>query len=172
MPRCKVCKDKFEPKYFLQKTCLNAACLIEWKNRIKDKEWKAEKKQLKNKLKTYSDHVKELQVIFNRFIRKRDDGLPCISCGNPNMKKVNASHYYNANNHYSVRFNEDNVHSACEYCNTYLSGNLIPYREALIKKIGIERFRYLESIANDTVKYSIPELIELKVIYKDKIKKL
>jgi hypothetical protein len=88
------------------------------------------------------------------------------------MKKVNASHYYNANNHYSVRFNEDNVHSACEYCNTYLSGNLIPYREALIKKIGLERFEYLESIANDTVKYSIPELIEMKVIYKDKIKQL
>jgi hypothetical protein len=35
MPRCKVCKYKFEPKYFLQKTCLNAACLIEWKNKVK-----------------------------------------------------------------------------------------------------------------------------------------
>jgi hypothetical protein len=53
-----------------------------------------------------------------------------------------------------------------------LSGNLIPYREALIKKIGLERFEYLESIANDTVKYSIPELIEMKVIYKDKTKQL
>ena len=110
--------------------------------------------------------LRSYRVIFNKFIRARDNGLPCISCGNPNMKKVNASHYYNANNHYAVRFNEDNVHSACEYCNTYLSGNLIPYREALIKKIGLERFEYLESIANDTMKYSIPELIELKVIYK------
>jgi hypothetical protein len=159
MPRCRICKDKFEPKYFLQKTCFEPSCILEWKNKVKAKEWKQQKKVLKEKLKTYSDHVKELQVIFNKFIRARDNGLPCISCGNPNMKKVNASHYYNANNH-------------CEYCNTYLSGNLIPYREALIKKIGIERFEYLESIANDTMKYSIPELIELKVIYKDKIKKL
>jgi hypothetical protein len=170
--RCKVCRDKFEPKYFLQKVCLEPSCILEWNKKVKDKEWKAEKKVLKDKLKTYSDHVKELQIIFNKFIRARDNGLPCISCSNPNMKKVNASHYYNANNHYSVRFNEDNVHSACEYCNTYLSGNLIPYREALIKKIGIERFKYLELIANDTVKYSIPELIEMKVIYKDKIKQL
>jgi hypothetical protein len=148
--------------------CCSPKCAIEYDKRLKQKSWNKEKKVLKEKLKTYSDHVKELQVIFNKFIRARDNGLPCISCGNPNMKKVNASHYYNANNHYSVRFNEDNVHSACEYCNTYLSGNLIPYREAL----GLERFEYLESIANDTVKYSIPELIEMKVIYKDKIKQL
>ena len=30
MPRCKICRDKFEAKYFLQKACLNPACLAEW----------------------------------------------------------------------------------------------------------------------------------------------
>jgi hypothetical protein len=56
MPRCKICKDKFEPKYFLQKTCFEPACILEYKNKVKAKEWKAEKKVLKEKLKTYSDH--------------------------------------------------------------------------------------------------------------------
>ena len=41
MPRCKVCKDKFEPKYFLQKTCFEPSCILEWKNKVKAKEWKA-----------------------------------------------------------------------------------------------------------------------------------
>jgi len=30
MPRCKICRDKFESRYFLQKACLNPACLAEW----------------------------------------------------------------------------------------------------------------------------------------------
>ena len=170
--RCKVCKDKFEPKYFLQKTCLEADCILSWKDKVKEKEWKAEKKKIKESLKTVQELVLEVQKVFNSYIRARDYGLPCISCGNPNMKKVNASHYYNANNHWNVRFNEDNVHSACEYCNTHLSGNLIPYRVELIKKIGMERFELLESIANETRKFTKEELKEIKNYYKQKLKEL
>ena len=170
MPRCKVCKDKFEPKYFLQKTCFDPSCILEWKNKVKAKEWKQEKKVLKDKLKTNSDHVKELQVIFNKFIRARDKGLNCISCGNP-AKKENAGHYRSAGGSPEYRFNEKNVHLQCEYCNTFLHGNLIEYRKGLIKKIGLEEVEKLES-KTEAKKYSILELIEMKVIYKDKIKKL
>ena len=67
--RCKICKDKFEPKYFLQKTCFEPSCILEWKNKVKEKEWKAEKKAIKESLKTNADHVRELQVIFNKFTR-------------------------------------------------------------------------------------------------------
>lgn len=172
MPRCKICKDKFEPKYFLQKVCLEPSCILSWKDKVKEKEWKAEKKKIKEKLKTVQELVLEVQKVFNSYIRARDNGLPCVSCGNPNMKKVNASHYYNANNHWNVRFNEDNVHSACEYCNTHLSGNLIPYRAELIKKIGMERFELLESIANETRKFTKEELKEIKNYYKQKLKEL
>jgi len=170
MPRCKVCKDKFKAKYFLQKVCLEPSCILEWKNKVKAKEWKQEKKVLKEKLKTNSDHVKELQVIFNKFIRARDKGLNCISCGNP-AKKENAGHYRSAGGSPEHRFNEKNVHLQCEYCNTFLHGNLIEYRKGLIKKIGLEEVEKLES-KTEARKYSIPELIEMKVIYKDKIKKL
>jgi hypothetical protein len=30
MARCKICRDKFEPKYFLQKACIKPKCLAEW----------------------------------------------------------------------------------------------------------------------------------------------
>ena len=73
---------------------------------------------------------------FHKFIRTRDKDLPCICCGK--YTTLQAGHFYSASNS-SVRFNEDNVHGQCKKCNYFLSGNLLPYRENLIKKIGQER---------------------------------
>jgi len=75
---------------------------------------------------------------FHKFIRNRDQQQPCISCGK--FTTLQAGHFYSAGHHPSVRFNEDNVHGQCKRCNYFLSGNLTPYRENLIKKIGQERF--------------------------------
>ena len=75
---------------------------------------------------------------FHKFIRNRDHGQPCISCGK--YTTLQAGHFYSAGNHPSTKFNEDNVHGQCKRCNYFLSGNLLPYRENLIKKIGQERF--------------------------------
>lgn len=82
------------------------------------------------------------QTVFNAFIRKRDEGLPCISCGSYNT--AHASHFMSAGNYNYLRFNEDNVHLSCVKCNTFLHGNLIEYRKRLIQKIGQERVEYLE----------------------------
>ena len=84
--------------------------------------------------------VSQLKAIavrhFHKFIRTRDKDLPCISCGR--YTKLQAGHFYSASNS-SVRFNEDNVNGQCIQCNHFLSGNLLPYRQNLIKKIGQER---------------------------------
>jgi hypothetical protein len=85
-------------------------------------------------------------------------------------KKENAGHFWNANNHWSVRFDERNVHLQCEHCNTYLSGNLINYRYYLISKIGKDEYEKLESEANKTRKFTIEELKEIINTYKQKIK--
>ncbi|CAB4215321.1 Bacteriophage lambda NinG, partial [uncultured Caudovirales phage] len=58
-----------------------------------------------------------------------------------------ASHYYSAGKHNNLRFNEDNVWLSCRRCNYYMSGNLIPYRERLIKKIGLERVEKLDELS-------------------------
>lgn len=79
---------------------------------------------------------------FHKFIRKRDQGKPCISCGA--YTTLQAGHFFSAGNNPSVRFNEDNVHGQCKKCNYFLSGNLLPYRQNLIEKIGLERFKKLE----------------------------
>lgn len=169
--KCKYCKSVFSPITTLQKNCFEPNCVSEWINEVKEKNWKRKKAKLKMDLMTLSDHVKLAQTVFNKFIRLRDKLSPCISCQKKPLKE-NAGHFYNANNHWSVRFDERNVHLQCEHCNTYLSGNLIYYRENLLRKIGIEEFENLSVEATKTRKFTIDELKEIISTYKKKIKEL
>ena len=63
------------------------------------------------------------------------------------------------------------MHKQCVHCNQHKHGNLNEYTINLPIRIGQERFDALlkERLVNRH--YSIPELIELKVVYKSKIKK-
>jgi hypothetical protein len=174
MPRCKVCKDKFEPKYFLQKVCLTPSCILEFSSQEKAKVWKAEKKVLKDKLKTWMDYYQEALKVFNLYIRTRDKQAPCISCGAlAGTYRLTSGHYFPQGQNKSVALDEDNAHSQCWFnCNKNKSGNLTEYYPKLIEKIGQQRFDELEQRKNTVVKYSIPELKEIKAMYKIKIKQL
>lgn len=167
--KCKNCKELFTPiRTILEKYCTSPECIKIWIDSEKQKQWNKRKSELKKNSMTLQDHIKIAQSNFNYFIRLRDAGNNCISCGKKALKE-NAGHYFNANNHWSVRFDERNVHLQCEYCNTYLSGNLINYRDKLIEKIGIGEYNVLCEIAKETRKYSIPEVIEISEQYKEKI---
>jgi hypothetical protein len=154
---------------FLQKNCFDPNCVTEWINDVKQKNWQKKKAKLKADLMTVQDYIKIAQQVFNKYIRLRDAGNLCISCQKKPLKE-NAGHFYNANNHWNVRFDERNVHLQCEHCNTYLSGNLIEYRKQLINKIGIEQLTLLELEANKTRKFTIDELKQIINTYKKKIK--
>ena len=167
--RCKNCKEKFEPVRFNQKYCFNKMCVDAWVQEAKVKDWKKTKAKMKAELMTLQDYIKLAQITFNKYIRLRDKGNVCISCQKI-PKKENAGHFYNANNHYNVRFDENNVHLQCEHCNTFLSGNLINYRENLLKKIGAEEFNVLEGKSKVTRKFTKEELKEIIETYKKKIK--
>lgn len=167
--RCRNCKEKFEPVRFNQKYCLKDECIRVFVEEAKSKAWKKTKKNMQEDLETIQDLVKATQIVFNKYIRLRDKDELCISC-KQKPKKSNAGHYYNANNHWNVRFNEDNVHLQCEHCNTFLSANLINYRENLLKKIGEDKFQLLEAEANKTRKFTKEELKEIIETYKKKIK--
>lgn len=167
--KCKYCKSTFEPIAFLQKNCFDPDCVTEWIQETKQKNWKKKKAKLKLDLMTIQDYIKLAQQVFNKFIRLRDAGNFCISCQKKPLKE-NAGHYFNANNHWNVRFNENNVHLQCEHCNTYLHGNLIEYRPNLINKIGNSDFMILEAEAKKTRKFCVEDLKEIISIYKDKIK--
>jgi len=170
--RCKNCKQKFEPVRFNHKYCLQDDCIRAFVAEVKQKTWKETKTRMKTDLKTTQDWLKEAQTIFNQFINLRDKGLPCVSCGKPIKGRVNASHFWNANNHHNVRFDEDNVHSSCITCNQFLSGNLLEYRTRLCSKIGQKRFDELEEKRHITKKWTADELQQLIKEYKTKVRQL
>lgn len=173
MSKCKNCKEKFDPVKFLQKYCFKPECVKVWIAKETEKQWKSKKKQMIQKTETLQDHVKKTQTIFNTYIRLRDANEKCISCQKIVLKKQNAGHFWNANNHWNVRFDEENVNMQCEYCNMHLHGNLILYQDGLIKKIGVANYVALENRAkNVTRKFTIPELIEIQNFYKEKIKNI
>jgi hypothetical protein len=166
---CRKCGEQFTPYRTTDKICyLCAKTEQAMKNLEKMK--KAKTKQAKEELLTLADYLKLTQQVFNRYINLRDQNKNCISCFKPITGRVNASHYYNANNHYSLRFDEDNVHSSCITCNQYLHGNLIQYRKGLQERIGEAGISRLDALSNETRRFTKEELKELITEYKQKIK--
>ena len=117
-----------------------------------------------------SDLKKEVQKHFNRYIRLRDEGKMCISCGKREIS--HAGHYIAQGSTGALRYHEDNVNGQCVKCNVWDHGNLINYRIGLVKKIGEDRVQWLEDHRNDVKKWQREELNELMDKYKQKIKEL
>ena len=122
--KCKICKGEFNPYRPLQMVC-SPSCGYEYAKRQKTKEWKERKKKMKQDLLTVQDLMKIAQVHFNRYIRERDKGKPCISCGQELKGKFDAGHFWSSGGHKSVTFDENNVHGQCVACNQHKHGNLI-----------------------------------------------
>lgn len=125
-----------------------------------------------------SSLVKKLDKEFSLFIRLRDSkafgfkAFKCISCGQIKpFEKADCGHYYSRVK-MSTRFDEDNAHAECSYCNRYRADHLDGYRENLIKKIGQPRFDVLRYRSNQTKKWSAFELESLIKYYKEQNKKL
>jgi hypothetical protein len=159
------------------KTC-SPECALEWINQTKertklkvDRLDRVETKKALEKLKTRSDWLKDVQKVFNQFIKERDQTEPCISCGRHHTGQYHAGHYLSVGARPNLRFEENNVHKQCAPCNTYLSGNLINYRINLIKKIGLEEVEQLESDINPR-KYTIDDLKNIIEVYRKRVKML
>jgi len=176
--KCKVCLTTFEPKQFAQSVC-SPCCAIKHSKNLKaqkeQREWRVEKKIIKEKLKTLSEYESDAKKSFQHFVRLRDKNKPCISCNNPNPKDWCGSHYYSAGMYSGLMFDERNCHGACNtYCNKMLSGNLLEYRKGLINRYGIAYVDQLESEADSkrNYKYTKAELIAKKLKYDILVKEL
>jgi hypothetical protein len=172
MKKCKNCREPFTPiRSTLEKYCSKSECIRVFVEEAKSKAWAKTKKEKKAELMTVQDWIKIAQTAFNAYIRERDKGCLCISCGNV-PKKENAGHYFSAGGHSNLRFNEDNVHLQCEHCNTFLSGNLLNYQIGIEKRIGGERLLKIHEEAHRERRYTIDELKEITALYKKNLKEL
>lgn len=196
--KCKVCGEYFLPKFHdirIRWCSPEHGAILAMDEREKEKvkaaakrikqqkeAEKAGRQRLKAKresLKSKSQWDKEAQSAFNRYIRIRDEGKPCVSCGNPLIGKSNyltgsaidASHYRSRGAASHLKFNVFNVHSACTRCNRQLSGNAVEYRIRLIERIGLDRVERLES-DNEPRRFDIPYLQRIKSIFTRKARRL
>ena len=181
--KCKVCGCVFEkPKNRPFQDFCSIECgvklgmerrrkeVIKAKAEAKRKE-RAKTAAMRHKLETIPELTKKAQAAFNRYIRLRDRGKPCISCGKPWEENFQACHYVPAGRSNKLRFDEDNVHGGCVRCNLYESGNLRGYRIGLIERIGVERVEQLET-DHEVRKWAKEELRELTSKYKQLAKEI
>lgn len=189
--KCKVCGEYFVPKFHdirIRWCCPEHGTILAMEEREKEKV-KAAAKRIKEQkeaekagrqrrqekresLKSKSQWDKEAQSAFNRYIRIRDEGKECVSCGNPLLGKSNyltgsaidASHYRSRGAASHLKFNVFNVHSACTRCNRQLSGNAVEYRIRLIDRIGLERVERLEA-DNAPRRFDVTYLKRVKAIF-------
>lgn len=171
---CRKCKKEFEPLYqngiIMSRYCIS--CLVKKKKEKDKKDWDIEKKAIKEKLKTHSEWLNDFQRIFNQYIRTRDKGKTCISCGNPLSGKYDSGHFFSVGAYPNLRFNEDNAHGQCVACNQHKHGNITEYSLNLPLRIGNDRFIILLESRNQPLKLTTEEIKEKINYYKQKIKSL
>lgn len=169
---CKVCRGEFVPARMGQQAC-GPTCAIELVRAQRERQERREhtkaRAEARQRLKTLPDYIREAQAAFNGFIRRRDAGLPCISCGATPASgscggDFDAGHYRSRGAAPHLRFDERNCNAQCKRCNRYLSGNVVAYRAGLVARIGDEAVCALEA-DNGVRKWSKDELIEIRREY-------
>ena len=178
LKKCPECAEKYQPTRQLQPCCDKIECKASYairhveatRKRRRMQEMnvqRADRKVIKVKLeaiKPLSKWLKEAQAAFNRWIRKRDEALPCISCGRFHSGAYDAGHYRSVGAAGPLRFDPANVHRQCVPCNQHKSGNVIEYRLGLIQRIGLAEVERIEGPLPD-VKWTKEQAIAIKAKY-------
>ena len=179
---CKVCHCEFKPFLSTAKVC-SQACALTLGPALRAKAVKAEAVKEKradrvklDAMRTKPQLVALAQQAFNGFIRARDAGKVCISCGEPLQSArtggaFDCGHYRSVGSAVHMRFVEDNAHGQCKHCNRHLAGNHVAYRMKLIERIGA---RSVDLIEGDQVlrKYTKEGLLEIGRHYRAETRKM
>lgn len=175
--RCKVCRIEFDPRLPMQTVC-SPDCALSFAQSKRMKavkraqiQQRKEDKVRREKLKSRRDWEREAQQAFNAWVRLRDAGRPCISCGRKHGGQMHAGHYLSVGAHPEMRFEPLNVWAQCAPCNTYLSGNAVAYRQALVREIGEDKVQWLEG-PHEPKKYTVEQLQAIRDEYRRKVREL
>ena len=155
--KCKICNTEFTPHQYASCKTKCEACI---KLQQKDKKFKQLKKQIEKPLKprkTLKQKIDKQQEEVNAYVRKRDKGKPCISCGISGVY-LQAGHYIAIGQCQSLRYNLDNIHGQCWNCNCMNAGTQEMqkgFRKGLIARIGLEKVLALEEKKKRAGRYSL-----------------
>lgn len=107
---------------------------------------KGSKRRVKKE--TVSTLMKEADRLFSlkvRHMEQSDGSNHCFTCAKwfP-VKKLQCGHYL-SRFYKAARWDFDNARPQCMMCNMWKRGDLVVYRQNLIKEIGIERVEAVEA---------------------------
>lgn len=171
--KCRYCGDQSVPYGSIQPFCFSNECINKHNNVTLQKKKRKEKKQLLDN--DRSHWISRADESFNRFIRKRDEHMPCISCGyifREGGRQRHAGHMKPKGVNAILRYNEDNVHAQCSICNNFKSGEVGEYERNLRIRIGDDRVDYILAISKQVYTHTIGELKSIVKTYKIKLKSL
>lgn len=181
-PKAKTCTNpdcaaSFIPQRLGQAVC-SPKCGLAIKDVNKDKARKSLEqverqaiKAAKERIKSRADYLKDAQQAFNAWVRERDAGLPCISCGRHHEGQYHAGHYRTVGGSPELRFEPLNVHKQCAPCNNHKSGDIVNYRIELVRRIGAEKVDWLEG-PHEAKRYQIEELKAITADYRARLREL
>ena len=172
---CKGCGDKFVPDRPLQVVC-SVPCAWAYAGKENAKTDRRLTRAAKAKLKTRAQWMKEAQAAFNKFIRLRDAGQPCISCGRVEVEWTrggawDCGHFLGRGAYPELRFEELNAHKQCKSCNggsaKYAKkGRTVSkeYQARLIERVGQDKVDWLKG-PHEPKHYTIDDLKAVKSHY-------
>lgn len=179
-PKCKnpACRQPFTPMNSMQNVChykcglALAAIQRARKEAQLAREDRKSARERKERLKTRADYAADAQKAFNAWIRERDAGQPCISCGTTSDVQFCAGHYRTVGACPELRYEPLNVHRQCnKNCNLEKSGNIVEYRIRLVQKIGADQVAWLEG-PHEPKRYTIDDLKAITREYRAKVREL
>lgn len=145
------------------------------RQRESEKEGRQRRRAKRIELKTKSQWRSEAQTAFNKYVRLRDSGKPCISCGRlPEQKlggTMDCGHYRTRGAARHLSFNLHNTAAQCVYCNRDRAGAQKAFEQGLVQRIGQEA---VDALNNDNTirNFDIPYLQRVKSIFTRKSRAL
>lgn len=154
-PKERKCKVRDCCNYFIPRSTMHTVCGPVCASKlVRDKREREEANRLKAQRKADRERKQEQKPLsywaeraqkqVNRYVRVRDRGKPCISCGTPWKPNFQAGHWLTTRARPELRFHLDNIAGQCVQCNLFKSGNQQLYRVSLAERIGVDRVEALE----------------------------
>lgn len=139
---------------------------------------KTPKSGIKERKPSTATLVRKADAVFSKYIRLRDSAaynykyFRCISCGQIKpFEQMDCGHFI-SRTHMATRFDEENAHGECRFCNRFSADHIIAYQRNLEAKIGKERVDMLLARGRMTKKWSAFELQLLIKHYQQEVDKM
>ncbi len=134
-------------------------------NRLKTVGKKSQRVSQRKKEKSISKLMKEADALMSKNVRyaniDKDGNATCYTCGHKAEPKKMQNGHYLSRFYKAARWHPDNTRIQCYVCNIFKKGDVVVFRQNLVKEIGIERVEAVEAQRNVTTKLTREYLLDL-----------